>query len=143
MPRWSMKREHARQFREEQKIKRPILLDDMTGTCHRAFGTLPNMTWLIGRGGLILYKAAWTRPDDVVAALDESWGGYQRRRQDDLMPAYSERMIWRAGRRRPFHRTLQTLRPPGHRGDVRQGGAGEGLRKRECHLKLFLLNQNT
>ena len=26
------KRDHARQFREEQKIKRPILLDDMTGT---------------------------------------------------------------------------------------------------------------
>jgi hypothetical protein len=91
------KRDHARQFRDEQNIKRPILLDDMTGTCHKAFGTLPNMTWLIGRGGVILYKAAWTRPDDVIAALEESWGGYQRRRQDDLMPAYSERMIWRAG----------------------------------------------
>jgi hypothetical protein len=90
------KREHARQFRDEQKIARSILLDDVAGTCHRAYGTLPNMTWLIGRGGLILYKAAWTRPDDVVAALDECWGGYQRRREDTLMPAYSERLIWRA-----------------------------------------------
>mgnify|MGYP003766299451 CR=1 FL=1 len=38
-----------------------------------------------------------TSMDNVFSALDESWGGYQRRREDSLMPAYSERMIWRAG----------------------------------------------
>ena len=90
------KREHARQFRDEQNITRAVLLDDLEGSCHQGFGTLPNMTWIVGRGGVILYKAAWTRPDDVEAALEESWGGSLRRRQDKLMPAYSERLIWRA-----------------------------------------------
>ena len=54
------------------------------------------MTWIIGRGGMILYKAAWTRPDDIEAPLEECLGGYLRRRKDELMPAYSERIIWRA-----------------------------------------------
>ena len=27
---------------------------------HRAYGLLPNMTWVLGRRGTILYKAMWT-----------------------------------------------------------------------------------
>tara|TARA_B100000686_G_scaffold297553_1_gene329907 strand:+ start:235 stop:477 length:243 start_codon:yes stop_codon:yes gene_type:complete len=69
----AMKRDHARQYRDEQNIRRPTLLDDMTGTAHKGYGLLPNMTWLLGCGGLILYKSAWTRSDDVEAALEESW----------------------------------------------------------------------
>lgn len=90
------KREHAQAFVEEQTIQRTVLIDTIDGACHNGYGQLPNMTWIVGRGGLILYKAAWTRPDDVEAALEECLGGYMRRRQDELMPAYSERLIWRA-----------------------------------------------
>ncbi len=90
------KRDHARAFRDERGIARPVLLDTLDGACHAGYGMLPNMTWIVGRGGLILYKAAWTRPDDVEAALEECLAGYLRRRKDDLMPAYSERLIWRA-----------------------------------------------
>jgi hypothetical protein len=39
---------------------RPILVDDLEGTVHRAYGLLPNMSWVLGRGGTILYKAMWT-----------------------------------------------------------------------------------
>ncbi len=92
----AMKRDQARAFRDEQNIKRSILVDSLDGACHGTYGQLPNMTWIIGRGGLILYKAAWTRPDDIEAALQECHGGYRRRRKDELMPAYSERLIWRA-----------------------------------------------
>ncbi len=53
----------ARRRTEDKALD--ILLDDLTGSCHKV-------------------------------ALDECWGGCQRRRQDSLMPAYSERMIWRA-----------------------------------------------
>ncbi len=45
------KRHHARAFREHNSIEREILLDDVAGTAHRAYGMLPNMTWIIGRGG--------------------------------------------------------------------------------------------
>lgn len=27
---------------------------------HHAYGLLPNMSWVLGRGGTILYKAEWT-----------------------------------------------------------------------------------
>ena len=27
---------------------------------HTAYGLMPNMSWVLGRGGTILYKAAWT-----------------------------------------------------------------------------------
>ncbi len=36
------------------------------GTVH--YGMLPNMTWLIGPGGIIHYKAAWTDPAEIEEA---------------------------------------------------------------------------
>ena len=50
-------------------ISRPILLDDLEGTVHSAYGLMPNMTWVLSRGGMILYKAMWTsaqRVDDFL-----------------------------------------------------------------------------
>ncbi len=37
------KRHHAQAFKEHSNIARPILLDDVAGTAHRAYGMLPNM----------------------------------------------------------------------------------------------------
>ena len=59
------KRARARAFKEHSKARRPILLDDLEGTCHRAYGLLPNMTWIMGRGGLVLYKGSWTGVEDI------------------------------------------------------------------------------
>jgi hypothetical protein len=50
----------ARRLRDEIGITRPILVDDAEGTVHRAYGLLPNMSWVLDRGGTILYKAMWT-----------------------------------------------------------------------------------
>lgn len=47
-------------MRDELGISRPILVDDYDGTVHLAYGGLPNMCWVLGRGGVILYKAMWT-----------------------------------------------------------------------------------
>ena len=54
------KRRHARAFQAEFSVRRQILLDELEGTAHRAYGMLPNMTWIIGTSGVIHYKAAWT-----------------------------------------------------------------------------------
>jgi hypothetical protein len=35
-------------------------VDDLEGTVHEAYGLMPNMSWVLGRGGTILYKAMWT-----------------------------------------------------------------------------------
>ena len=44
-------------------------MDDLAGTVHRAYGLMPNMTWVIGRGGRIAYKADWTSAANVEAFL--------------------------------------------------------------------------
>jgi hypothetical protein len=64
----------ARRLHDEIGIRRPILVDDLVGTTHTAYGLLPNMTWVLGRGGQILYKAMWTsaaRVDDFLQRYEE------------------------------------------------------------------------
>lgn len=60
----------AERLRDEIGITRPILVDDLDGTVHRAYGLLPNMTWVVGRGGTILYKAMWTSASRVAGFLE-------------------------------------------------------------------------
>jgi hypothetical protein len=59
----------ARLLRDEAGIRRPILVDDLSGTVHRRYGSMPNMTWVIDRGGRVAYKANWTSAADVEAFL--------------------------------------------------------------------------
>jgi len=44
-------------------------VDNLDGTVHRAYGLMPNMTWVIARGGRIAYKANWTSAANVEAFL--------------------------------------------------------------------------
>jgi hypothetical protein len=37
---------------------------------HRAYGLLPNMSWVLDRGGTILYKAMWTSAARVGEFLE-------------------------------------------------------------------------
>jgi hypothetical protein len=57
-------------LREEAGIGRDILVDDLDGAAHRAYGLMPNMTWVIGRGGRVAYKANWTSAANVEAFLE-------------------------------------------------------------------------
>lgn len=59
----------ARLLRGETGIQRPILVDDLGGTVHRRYGSMPNMTWVIDRGGRVAYKANWTSAANVEAFL--------------------------------------------------------------------------
>jgi hypothetical protein len=59
----------ARLLRDETGIRRPILVDDLAGSAHRRYGLMPNMTWVIGRGGRVAYKANWTSAANVEAFL--------------------------------------------------------------------------
>ncbi len=59
----------ARLLRDETGIRRPILVDDLSGTVHRQYGAMPNMTWVIDRGGRVACKANWTSAANVEAFL--------------------------------------------------------------------------
>jgi hypothetical protein len=89
-----VKRANARAFREHCNVRRRVLLDDLEGAAHRAYGILPNMTYIVGRG-MILYKAAWTAVADIEDALRQSMDALERRRSEPLTSVYSERLAWR------------------------------------------------
>jgi hypothetical protein len=46
-------------------------VDDPAGTVHRAYGLMPNMSWVLDRGGTILYKAMWTSAAHVGEFLEQ------------------------------------------------------------------------
>jgi len=105
-----VKRSNAIAFREFANVRRPILLDDLEGTAHKAFNTLPNMSWIIGRG-MILYKANWTNAADIEKALQISLDGLERRKDDKLKPLYSERLAWRKDTADAFREALERNGP--------------------------------
>jgi len=88
------KRANARAFVEHSKVRRQVLLDDLEGTAHRAYGMLPNMTWIIGRGGMIHYKSAWTSEADIADALEGVLELQANRAKKQWVAFYSERTAW-------------------------------------------------
>ena len=82
---------HARAFKEQFQIERPILADDLVGTGHKLYGMLPNMTYLIGRGGKVLFRADWTDPPMIECAIQYIQSSRARRREGlHLAPFYAE-----------------------------------------------------
>lgn len=69
---------HARLLRDEIGIRRMILVDDLAGAGHLAYGGLPNMAWVVARGGRLIYKANWTSAANVEAFV-ERYGQARRR----------------------------------------------------------------
>ena len=61
---------HAHGMATDWNIKRPMLVDDIEGTVHHAYGTLPNMTYIMDTGGTILYRASWTDERTIRMPLD-------------------------------------------------------------------------
>nr|NIN96395.1 hypothetical protein [Anaerolineae bacterium] len=51
---------HAQDLREILGVARPILVDSLDGVCHRAYGSMPNMTWIFTGNGIPVYKSDWT-----------------------------------------------------------------------------------
>ena len=87
---------HARAFKQLFEVERPILVDDLCGTGHRLYGTLPNMVYLIAQGGKVLFRADWTDPPTIQAALDYVLASRARRREGlRLAPFYAELVGYR------------------------------------------------
>jgi hypothetical protein len=103
---------NARLLRDDIGIRRPILLDDLVGTGHRAYGALPNMTWVIARGGRIVYKADWTSAANVEAFLTRYQEGRARRPPSGAVAAYlTEQIEHRDVDREAFYARLRRNGP--------------------------------
>jgi hypothetical protein len=88
---FEQKLRYARDFKERFNISRPVLVDDLQGTVHRAFGTMPNMTYLLNSAHTVLFRANWTDPLTIRFALDYHLNVLDRRRSGlRLNPFYAE-----------------------------------------------------
>src|SRR5690349_4338979 len=56
---------HAEALRDILGVRRPIVLDGLDGACHRAYGSMPNMTWIFNQAGILVYKSDWTDANSV------------------------------------------------------------------------------
>lgn len=61
---------HARLFRDRWNSRRPILVDDLDGPVHRAYGMLPNMTYIVTPAGRVAFRADWTDAHTIAWVLD-------------------------------------------------------------------------
>lgn len=89
-------------------VARPIFLDSLDGACHRAYGSMPNMTWIFNMSGIPVYKSDWTDHHSVANALEYFFDVNQRRRaKERLAPFRVERLDYRNQDRQAFFRGLE------------------------------------
>lgn len=103
---------HARDLRDRLGVARPVLLDALDGACHRAYGSMPNMTWIFARSGVPVYKSDWTDARSVANAVEYFLDVAQRRRAGErLAPFRVERLDYRDQDREAFYRGLERNGP--------------------------------
>jgi hypothetical protein len=82
-------------------------VDDVEGAVHHAYGLMPNMSWVLDRGGTILYKAEWTS----AARVDDFLERRQAQRTGVTTPFHTEQLELRTVDREAFYRGLQRNGP--------------------------------
>ena len=88
-------------------VNPPILVDALDGACHRAYGSMPNMTWIFTRSGNPVYKADWTDVNSVENALVYFLNVTDRRRsRQRLAPFKVERLDYRGSNPDAFYEGL-------------------------------------
>jgi hypothetical protein len=100
---------NAREMKERMGIQRPMLVDDLQGTIHRAYGSLPNMTYVVGVRGRIVYRAEWTDARSVQWMLEQMDHGQQQGREGHrILPYFMEAEVGKVADRKPFLEALRT-----------------------------------
>ncbi len=87
------KLEYAHDCKTQDGIQTPMLVDDLDGTMHRNYGTMPNMVYLIDKDGNIAYKSMWTDHNEIENVLENVAHADELRAQGlRLKPSYTERI---------------------------------------------------
>ncbi len=114
--------DHARALRDMLGVTRPILLDALDGACHRAYGSMPNMTWIFNRAGSPVYKSDWSDTNSVANALAYHVDVLERRSgQERLAPFHVERLDYRTSDPQRFAEGLARSGPKAVR-EFREAG---------------------
>jgi hypothetical protein len=75
---------------------------------HHAYGLLPNMTWVLDRGGTILYKAEWTSGARIADFLERR---KEQRSGRTATTFHTEQLELRSVDRAAFYEGLQRNGP--------------------------------
>ena len=103
---------HARDLRDVLGVTRPILVDALDGACHRAYGSMPNMSWIFTRAGIPVSKSDWTEAESIANALEYFLDVTTRRRaRERLAPFHVERLDFRNTDREAFFKALERNGP--------------------------------
>jgi hypothetical protein len=106
------KLDHARSFKNVLDVQRPILVDDVEGTGHELYGALPNMTYVIDRGGKVLFRSDWTDSPTIEKTLDYILNARKQRREGLRMaPFYAEMVGYRWSDLAKHHEVLEKAGP--------------------------------
>ncbi len=112
----------AQDLRDILGVRRPILVDALDGACHRAYGSMPNMSWIISRSGVPVYKSDWTDAHSVRNAIVYFLDVVNRRRQRErLAPFRVERLDYRANDSEAFFEGLERSGPKARREFMESG----------------------
>ena len=99
---------HAEALRDVLGVSRPILVDALDGACHRTYGSMPNMTWIFNRSGVVHYKSNWTDTDSVAKALEHLLDVTRRRREREILAPFKvEKLDFRVQDRQAFFKGLE------------------------------------
>jgi len=85
----AQKLEHARLFQERWPVLREILVDELDGAVHRAYGELPNTTYVVNPVGRVVYRADWTDAHSIEWVLEVNGGG--ARAVEEYIDAFEQR----------------------------------------------------
>jgi hypothetical protein len=67
---WEQKLQYARDCRKQDDIRTQLVVDDLDGTVHHAYGIFPNMIYIVDKDGKIVYKAMWTDHSEIETVLE-------------------------------------------------------------------------
>ncbi len=103
---------HARDLRDKLGVTRPILVDALDGACHRAYGSMPNMSWIFTTTGAPIYKSDWTDPRSVASAIEYFLDVSARRGAGERLVGFRvERLDYRTQDRVAFYAGLERNGP--------------------------------
>ena len=103
---------HAAEMRDILGVTRPIYVDALDGACHRAYGSMPNMSWIFNRSSVPVYKSDWTDAHSVQNAVEYFLEVAGRRRAGErLAPFRVERLDYRNQDKAAFYKGLERSGP--------------------------------
>jgi peroxiredoxin len=102
----TQKRNAARRLAVDEQLRRRVLIDDLGGTVHRAYGGTWNSVYVIDGDGRVAYRRAWNRAHDVAAALDLLLAGKSPSQDESIdmpealtRPSIAVRLLSRGGQK--------------------------------------------